>query len=96
MSESDLGKMKQVDADAFSKITERSVTYGTETPAWRLMSVDAMLSGVIYKTDRARVTKDLNKKYDDILDDINYLRFVGVLVKEEMERQKKLESTSSN
>ena len=80
--------MRSVDQDAFVKITERTESYGRETPAWRLMSVDAMFGGIIYKTDRARVTKDLYKKYDDLLDSINYLRFVGVLIKEELERQK--------
>ena len=84
--------MKQVEQDAWEKIYERAIPYEnlTEIPVWRSMSTDAILSGVVYRSSRARATKDLNKKYDDIIDAINYLKFVGVLVKEEIERQKKV------
>lgn len=90
LEKTDEGKIKSVDDDATALLIKRSGVYGTQFPAWRFMSIDAILCGVIYKSDRARVTKDLNKKYDDIKDAINYLRFVGVRVKEEIECQKSL------
>ena len=82
--------IKEIDDLATEKIIERSSSYEnlSELPSWRQMSTEAILSGVVYRSSRARVTKDLYKKLDDILDTLNYIRFVGVLVKEELERQK--------
>jgi hypothetical protein len=89
---SNITKIKEIDREAMDKILERAVPYEnlTATPVWRQMSIDAILSGVVYRGSRARATKDLNKAYDDILDAINYLRFAGVLMKEEIERQKQV------
>ena len=42
---------------------------------WIWMSLDSLLYAAIYKAERARLTQDLGKKLDDILDAINYLRF---------------------
>jgi hypothetical protein len=90
--------IKQIDKEAMDKIIERAVPYEnlSNVPVWRSMSTDAILSGVVYRSSRARATKDLNKKLDDIYDSINYLRFVGVLVKEELEREKRLKSERSS
>jgi len=52
------------------------------------MSVDSILSGVIYRADRARGTENLNKKYDDIKDAYNYLKFAGAKMKRLLEKNK--------
>ncbi len=91
-------KLNAVDNLATEKLIDRDSSYRNTSgvPAWQLMSVDEILHGVIYKSARARVTKDLNKQLDDITDAINYLRFAGVHVMEEIERGKKVHPTKVN
>jgi len=50
------------------------------------MSLDALLSGAYYKVNRAMFTSEPNKKLDDVLDAINYLRFVAIRLLEEIEK----------
>jgi len=45
---------------------------------WGLMSLDALLSGAYYKVNRAMFTFEPNKRLDDVLDAINFLRFVAI------------------
>ena len=47
---------------------------------WMWMSFDSLLYAAAYKIERARLTKDLDKKLDDLLDAINYLRFAAARV----------------
>ena len=68
---------------------ERSSVYDNKgIPTWDRMSVDSILSGVIYRADRARGTENLNKKYDDIKDAYNYLKFAGAKMKRLLEKNK--------
>jgi len=52
---------------------------------WMWMSFDSLLYAATYKIERARLTKDLDKKLDDLLDAINYLRFAAARVLMEKE-----------
>ena len=53
---------------------------GTYQDNWALMSLDSLLSGAMYKCDRARFTPDPLKRLDDVLDAMNYLRFTAVRI----------------
>jgi len=53
----------------------KSDRQGLYQDQWVWMSLDSLLYAAIYKAERARLTQDLGKKLDDILDAINYLRF---------------------
>ena len=53
---------------------------------WMWMSFDSLLYAAAYKIERARLTKDLDKKLDDLLDAINYLRFATARVLMEKKR----------
>jgi hypothetical protein len=52
---------------------------------WALMSLNSLLSGALYKTDRARTTQNLPKQLDDVLDAINYLRFSAIRILKEID-----------
>ncbi|MEM2367016.1 MAG: hypothetical protein QXQ50_02135 [Candidatus Bathyarchaeia archaeon] len=67
--------LRQVDKLSYQIMDSRKGFYQDN---WALMSLDSLLSGAMYKCDRARTTFDLAKKLDDVLDAINYLRFVAV------------------
>ena len=66
---------RQVDRLTYQILESRKGFYQDN---WALMGLDSLLSGAMYKCDRARSTFDLDKKLDDVLDAINYLRFVAV------------------
>jgi uncharacterized protein YpiB (UPF0302 family) len=55
---------------------------------WALMSLTSLLSGALYKTDRARTTQNLLKQLDDVLDAINYLRFSAIRILKEIDERK--------
>ena len=61
----------------------RNVIYQDQ---WMWMSFDSLLYAATYKIERARLTKDLDKKLDDLLDAINYLRFAAARVLMEKKR----------
>jgi len=62
---------------------QRNRTYQDQ---WMWMSFDSLLYAAAYKIERARLTKDLDKKLDDLLDAINYLRFAAARVLMEKKR----------
>jgi len=65
--------------------TERREIYGDN---WAVMNLDSLLSGAMYKVDRARTTFDLLKRLDDVLDAINYLRFSAIRILKEIKDRK--------
>ncbi|MEM3692451.1 MAG: hypothetical protein QXI39_00300 [Candidatus Bathyarchaeia archaeon] len=54
---------------------------------WLLMDLNALLCGAYYKINRAMFTRDEAKKLDDLLDSLNYLRFVIARLLDENERR---------
>jgi len=70
-----LRDIRRVDKAALDIITSREGTYMDN---FALMGLDSLLSGALYKCDRARFTQDRDKKLDDIYDAINYLRFTAI------------------
>lgn len=70
-----LQDIKLVDKAALEIITDREGTYMDN---FALMTLDSLLSGAMYKCDRARFTRDPLKQLDDIYDAINYLRFTAI------------------
>ena len=70
-----LRDIKMVDRAALDIITSREGTYMDN---FALMGLDSLLSGALYKCDRARFTHDREKRLDDIYDAINYLRFTAI------------------
>jgi len=77
--------LREVDRLSYKIMGERKGTYQDN---WALMSLDSLLSGAMYKCDRARTTFDLAKKLDDVLDAINYLRFSAIRILDEVGRFK--------
>lgn len=78
---------KTVDKLASQILESRKPVYQDN---WALMSLDSLLSGAMYKCDRARTTFDLEKKLDDVLDAINYLKFVAVRLLSEKSKRNRL------
>jgi hypothetical protein len=79
--------LKQVDKLANQILDSRREIYQDN---WALMSLDSLLSGAMYKCDRARTTFDLDKKFDDVLDAINYLKFVSIRLLEQLSQRDKV------
>jgi hypothetical protein len=73
--------LRKVDALTYQILESRRGIYQDN---WALMSLDALLCGAYYKVNRAMFTGEPNKKLDDVLDAINYLRFVAIRLLEEM------------
>ena len=70
--------------DADKILQEKGDTYRVGgVSVWELMSVDALFYAAIYKLERARVTTNLNKRIDDLLDAINYARYVVMRLRNE-------------
>jgi len=80
--------LKQVDKLAYQIIESRKGFYQDN---WALMGLDSLLSGAMYKCDRARTTFNLEKKLDDVLDAINYLKFVAIRLLEMKSNKKYFE-----
>jgi len=79
--------LKQIDKLTNQILDSRKGLYQDN---WALMTLDSLLSGAMYKCDRARTTFDLDKKLDDVLDAINYLKFVAVRLLEQLSQKDKL------
>ena len=75
---------KQVDKLTNQILESRKAIYQDN---WALMSLDALLCGAFYKVNRAMFTNDPNKRLDDVLDAINYLRFVAIRLLEKGENR---------
>ncbi len=77
-----LQALREVDKISYRIMGSRSDIYQDN---WALMSLDSLLSGAMYKCDRARTTFDYQKKLDDVLDALNYLRFSAIRILQEIE-----------
>jgi uncharacterized protein YpiB (UPF0302 family) len=84
---------RQKDLQTIQSLADKIINGRRQTyeDNWALMSLTSLLSGALYKTDRARTTQNLLKQLDDVLDAINYLRFSAVrILKEISDRQLEL------
>lgn len=72
--------LRRVDELSYEIVGSRKGTYQDN---WALMGLNSLLSGAMYKCDRARFTSDPGKRLDDVLDAMNYLRFTAVRLLEE-------------
>jgi uncharacterized protein YpiB (UPF0302 family) len=78
---------RQKDLQTIQDLADRIINGRRQTyeDNWALMGLDSLLSGALYKTDRARTTQNLLKQLDDVLDAINYLRFSAIRILKEID-----------
>jgi hypothetical protein len=81
---------KEEDLEFVTILADRIISgrRGIYEDNWALMSLDSLLSGAMYKVDRARITQDLLKQLDDVLDAINYLRFSAIRILKQIDDRK--------